>query len=266
MTEPLVPLDTLLGSAASADGRWHYPITLDWMQGRTAYGGISAAVALDATLRDHPGDAPLRTAQIGFVGPVGEDASITTRLIRQSKSSRFVAADVESASGFGTSALFTFSQPRASHVDHETTPFPSIRPPEDLESVPEHPMRPAFTKHFEMKPAGGPGFGHGKDTADILTWVRWVVPPACPAQVALLALADALPPAAITLFKQFGPLSSSSWISHFLTDAPTTDDGWWLLAARSTHVRRGFSAQDMAIWNRAGDLVMVGGQGVAIYV
>lgn len=262
----MLSLDQLLSRGSAEGGAWQYPITSDWMQGRTAYGGISAAIALDAALRDHPGEAPLRSAQIGFVGPVGHGASVTTRLIRQSKSSRFVAADVESGSGFGTSALFTFSQPRASHVDHETTAVPSIRAPEDLISVPDHSMRPAFTSHFEMKPAGGPGFGHGKNTADILTWVRWVVPPTCPAQIALLALADALPPAAITLFKQFGPLSSSSWISHFLTDAPTTDDGWWLLASRSTHVRRGFSTQDMAIWNRAGDLVMVGGQGVAIYV
>jgi acyl-CoA thioesterase len=260
MASPLVPLDTLLGGASAADGRWHYSITPDWMQGRTAYGGISAAVALDAALRDHPGDAPLRTAQIGFVGPVA------TQLVRHSKSSRFVQADVSSGSGFGTSALFTFSLPRTSHVDHEITPMPAIAAPLDLVSVPEHAMRPAFTNHFDMKPAGGPGFGHAKESAEILTWVRWIAPPTCPAQVALLAMADALPPAALTLFTQFGPLSSSSWICHFLTDVPASDDGWWLLSSRSTHVRRGFSTQDMAIWNSAGELVMTGNQGVAIYV
>src|SRR3546814_12982012 len=33
-----------------------------WMQGRTAYGGISSAVALAATMALHPTDTPLRYA------------------------------------------------------------------------------------------------------------------------------------------------------------------------------------------------------------
>ena len=70
----------------------------------------------------------------------------------------------------------------------------------------------------------------------------------------------------LTLFQQFGPVSSSTWVQHFLTDHPATDDGWWLLASRSAQVQRGFSAQDMLIWNRKRELVSIGGQGVALYV
>ena len=84
--------------------------------------------------------------------------------------------------------------------------------------------------------------------------------------MALLALADALPPAAMPLFNAFGPVSSSTWIQHFLTDHPQTSDGWWLLYSRTNHVKRGFSAQEMFIWNTDRQLVSVGGQGVALYV
>lgn len=263
---PPITLDQLLATASPDGGAWQHHVGPDWMQGRTAYGGISAALALDAALRDHPGDAPLRSAQISFVGPVGGETSTTTRMLRQSKASRFVGADLSSDAGYGTNAVFSFMPARASHLDHAQTPAPDVPSADALVSIPDHPMRPEFTKKFDMRPVGGPGFGHAKDVGEIITWVRWVDEPSCDAHIAVLALADALPPAAIVLFKQFGPISSSTWVQHFLTDHPQTRDGWWLLVSRTTQAQRGFSAQTMEIWNADRELVSVGGQGVAIYV
>ncbi len=262
----MTPLDALLASGHSDAGTTRYDVDASWMQGRTMYGGLSAALALDTALRDHPGEAPLRSAQISFVGPVGGDAHAASRLVRQSKSSRFVAAEVASGAGFGTAAMFTFSQPRQSHVDVATRTPPPIAAPEALEPVPAHPARPSFTQHFDFRPAHGPHFRPTPGIAEVLTWVRWLEQPLCDPHVAMLALADALPPAALTAFSHFGPLSSSSWTTHFVTDTLTTDDGWWLLHSQSGHVRGGFSVQEMSIWNRAGDLVVAGHQGVAIYV
>src|SRR3546814_10629926 len=83
--------------------------------------------------------------------------------------------------------------------------------------------------------------------------------------IALLAMGDALPPAAMALFTEFGPISSMNWTVNMLTGTPRTDDGWWLLSARTGYARAGFSVQDMMIWNRAGEPVMSGSQGIAIY-
>jgi acyl-CoA thioesterase len=259
-------LDQLLSGATRDGDAWQHHVGPDWMQGRTAYGGISAALALDAALRDHPGAAPLRTAQISFVGPVGGETRTTTRLLRQSKSSRFVSADLFSEAGYGTNAVFTHMPGRSSHLDHQKIVAPDVPDADALASVPNHPVRPEFTKKFDMRPVGGPTFKHGQDIAEITTWVRWIDEPACDPHIALLALADALPPAALVLFREFGPLSSSTWMQHFLTDHPRSPDGWWLLVSRSGQAQRGFSAQVMEIWNSERDLVSVGGQGVAIYV
>lgn len=263
---PPSTLDELLAAGIRHDDRWHYPVGADWMQGRTAYGGLSAALALDAALRDYPGEAPLRSAQVSFVGPVGGACAVATRMLRESKSSRFIAADVTSESGYGTNALFTFMKPRQSHIDFHSIPVPAIADPDHLAPIPDHPARPAFTRKFDMRPGRGPTFGHAQSTADILTWVRWIDTPICAPSIALFALADALPPAAITLFQQFGPVSSSTWTQHFLTDTPQSVDGWWLLASASETVRRGFSVQTMMIWNSDRELVSVGSQGVALYV
>ena len=259
-------LDQLLAAATRDGDAWRHHVGPDWMQGRTAYGGISAALALDAALRDHPGDAPLRSAQVSFVGPVGGETRTTSRTLRQSKSSRFIAADLVSDAGYGTHAVFSFMPARVSHLDHATTPVPQIPDAGALASVPDHPARPEFTRKFDMRPVGGPGFGHAKAVGEIVTWVRWIDEPGCDAHIALLALADALPPAALVLFREFGPISSSTWVQHFLTDHPATSDGWWLLVSRTTQAQRGFSAQVMEIWNSERELVSVGGQGVAMYV
>ena len=265
-TIELTTLDQLLASGERDGSQWRYHIGSDWMQGRTAYGGISAALALDAVMRDHPGDAPLRSAQISFVGPVGGECAVDTRLLRQSKSSRFASADLTSEAGYGTNGLFSFMNNRTSHIDHRQIAAPDVADPDQLVAIPDHPARPPFTQKFEMRPQRGPGFGHGLDEGEIVTWVRWADQPMCDPHVALLALADALPPAALPLFKQFGPISSSTWMQHFLTDHPQTVDGWWLMAARTNHVANGFSAQSMYIWNSERELVSVGGQGVALYV
>ena len=268
MTDAVPPasLDQLLAGATRDGDAWRHHIGPDWMQGRTAYGGISAALALDAAMRDHPGDAPLRTAQVSFVGPVGGETVTGTRMLRQSKSSRFVAADLSSDAGYGTSAVFSFMPGRTSHVDHARISPPDIADPDALAPVPDHIARPAFTGKFDMRPARGPGFGHALEEANIVTWVRWIDDPQCDPHIALLALADALPPAALQLFQQFGPVSSSTWMQHFLVDHPVSRTGWWLLVSRSSQVQRGFSAQSMYIWNSDRALVSVGGQGVAVYV
>ena len=236
-----------------------------WMQGRTAYGGISSAVALAGTMALHPTEAPLRYAQISFVGPVSGDCTVQTRVLRQSKSSLFIDAGVTSDAGFGTDAVFAFSPDRQSHLDHNRLAIPDVPAPQTLQPVPEHKARPSFTRHFDMRPTTGPRFNWKSDVGEYLTWVRFVEEPACHPAVALLAMGDALPPAAMALFTEFGPISSMNWTVNMLTAKPETDDGWWLLSAKTGFARNGLSVQDMMLWNRAGEPVLHGSQAIAIY-
>ena len=58
--------------AASSGGTVTLPAE-GWMQGRTLYGGAGALVAYTAATRAFPDLPPLRSAQVGFVGPVGAE-------------------------------------------------------------------------------------------------------------------------------------------------------------------------------------------------
>jgi acyl-CoA thioesterase len=258
--------DSLLGRISQHDEcQVSAVISPDWMQGRTAYGGVSAAIALHAARICFPTEKPLRTAQISFVGPVSGDCLVRSSEVRESKSSLFIISDVMDDQGLGTHALFTFSNPRSSHLDHNRMAMPDVPPPDALQSVPDHPMRPVFTQHFDMRPVHGPSLLTGQDSANMLTWVRFAEEPVCDPAVALLALGDALPPAALMLQREFGPISSMNWTVHMLCNAPATRDGWWLLQSATEFARNGFSSQVMTIWNADGAVIATGGQGVALY-
>ena len=70
----------------------------DWMQGRTTYGGLTAALSFQGAL-GLVDDIPLRSAQVAFVGPVGGDITIKPTLLRRGKNTAFVSVDVVAESG-----------------------------------------------------------------------------------------------------------------------------------------------------------------------
>ena len=59
--------ELLYGIQSDADGH-RVSAPSAWTQGRTLYGGLSAALCLEAVARDHPDLPQLRSAQIAFVG------------------------------------------------------------------------------------------------------------------------------------------------------------------------------------------------------
>jgi acyl-CoA thioesterase len=84
-------------------------------------------------------------------------------------------------------------------------------------------------------------------------------------EVELALIGDCLPPAAMQLMHDFVPLSSMTWLLNLLGPVPATDDGWWLLSARTDYARAGSSSQAMGIWSADGTPVAEQMQSVAIF-
>jgi acyl-CoA thioesterase len=252
----------LTGAARRADGL-SATIPDNWLQGRTAYGGVSTALALTAARGLADDLPPLRSAQIGFVGPLDGTVSASATILRRGRSASFVDAQVDGQDGkLGLRATLLFAADRESAMDHQDAPPPANLPAP--EAAPEMPMRPgipAFFHNFEyrsIKP-------ETRSAADLLMWVRFREPEGLDPITELVALADALPPAAIRLTREPKPVSSMTWLLNVLTPAPVTRDHWWLLRSTAEHVRDGFSSQSMAIWNRDGEPIVRGMQSVAVF-
>jgi acyl-CoA thioesterase len=255
----MTPIAQILATATRTDTGFTTAIPADWMQGRTAYGGLSTALALDAALQVEPDLPPLRSAQISFIGPLAGDVTVTATRLRRGRNAAFVQADVASAAGLGLRATFVFMAAIGSAIAHDAAPrAPRTPPPGDAALY----VGPAefFTGNFEFfddKSALGP--------AEWLRWARLRGPDGLDPLVGLMAIADALPPAAFRLSERPVPLSSLTWIANILTPQPSTDDGWWLLHASADRAVDGYSSQRMTIWNAAGEPVVEAMQGVAIF-
>ena len=76
-----------------------------WMQGRTLYGGAGALVAYTAATRAFPDLPPLRSAQIGFVGPVGAEIATRVEMVRQGRNVAIVRSELLVEGSVGLTAL-----------------------------------------------------------------------------------------------------------------------------------------------------------------
>lgn len=237
----------------------------EWLQGRTAYGGLSAAVAYAAATRVAPDLPPLRAAQIAFVGPLAETIRAEPRLLRRGKNTAFVACDVSGETGIGVRALFLFAASRESILARslpiEASPLPPASLPASLIVMPA--SAPRFMGNFELASAGDePRGGYRR-------WVRLRQRDGLDPAFELIAIADALPPAAVALTPasgpMLGPVSTMAWQVNLVTDAPATTDGWWLIESVTLDVGSGTSSQAMTIRNRSGDAVATATQSVALF-
>ncbi len=257
---------SLLGGGRISDGALSLAIPADWMQGRTTYGGLSAALCLEAALRAFPDLPPLRSGMVSFIGPAGGAVEGRAKILRRGKSVTFVEADLIGEKGLATRCVFVFGGDRASQFDKAFTPPPPALPePEDCDIFMPEGLGPSFLQHFDRVLAKGGRPVSGSAEHDHFIWARHRDENA-KGVVAFLALADMPPPAVMPMFTEPAPISSMTWQVNFLTENLQTCDGWWLLESRAENAARGYSSQDMLVWNRSGELVLAGRQSVAIFI
>ncbi len=251
-------LAAILNAATETPGGLCFEIPPGWMQGRTAYGGLSHALALQAAQRVAPDLPPLRTAQVSFVGPLAGRVTASVTLLRRGRTAAFVRADVTSEAGLGLTAIFVFMHDQPSHIDHVALSAPGPLPT---------PATPSIL------PVSAPSFIHNFDVIEMprigADWTRWVrlkdrdgIDP----MTEIATVGDALPPAALALATQTGPISSMTWLVNLLTLAPETRDGWWLMRSVADYARNGCSSQVMTIWNADGVPIASGMQSIALFI
>lgn len=257
--------DVCDGMQADGDG-FLSPIPDHWRQGRTCYGGLTAALMYEATQRTIDDLPPLRSALVNFVGPVTDTPRLSAELLRQGRNVTNISARADVGDQCVGRADFLFGASRTSEI-HVDFPAPDAPAPEACELfTPEFakPMVPVFFHNFETRLIAGERPMMGKD-GYIRTWSRHLDPASRQGTGSLLCLADVLPPAALPLIRNMAPVSSMSWIVNILSDTPETDDGWWHVESRLTAARGGYSTQVMRIWNTAGELVVEGMQSIAVF-
>ena len=111
-------LGQLLAAAEPLTGGFRLAIPESWHQGRTAYGGLTAALALHAARQVGGADLPpLRSAQVSFVGPVYGEIEARARVLRRGRNAVWIAAELLRDGEVGTSATLVNTPSEAAITD-----------------------------------------------------------------------------------------------------------------------------------------------------
>ena len=255
-------LPAIIAAARSTETGLLAEIPENWMQGRTSYGGLSSALALEAARRLADDLPPLRSAQVSFVGPLAGEVNVQVRMLRRGRNASWVSAEVTSEAGIGLTATFVFMGVVESTLHLNDMPPPAgLIAVEDAKPLPEN-AGPGFTRHFERRWA----LPRGADKLpELLWWVRLKDRAGLDPMVEMMLIADALPPGVMPMMTARAPVSSMTWLCNLLTPQPVTRDGWWLLRAAGNYAEDGCSSQEMAVWNADGAAIAAGMQSIALF-
>ena len=246
------------------DGEWQVNPSDDWRQGRTLFGGLSAALCYAACERLVDDLPPLRSAQIAYIGPSMGKAVLVPKVLRRGKSVTFMACDMVNDGSISTRALFCFGGARESTISQEPAGAPAVAPPEDCEPL-FRGRGPTFTQHLDQRVAGGYRPVSGAPTGDMLIWVRFLEDTPPSGLVGLVALGDALPPATMPRFTAPAIISTMTWQFDLINPLAYDPNGWLLISSTDDAVGHGYSGQGMRMWDAKGAPVMIGRQSVAVF-
>jgi acyl-CoA thioesterase len=255
--------ELLSGLTPDRTGGLSVAIPPDWLQGRTAFGGLNAALAGRAARTVIGAESPLRAVQIAFLAPAAGIVRYVPTVLRQGRSVTFVGVDAFAGADLCARAILTYGQPRDTEVTHSRL-VPQVLPaPADCDEIPLVPgVTPAFLVHLELRfGAGSAPLSLGEP--EFAWWVRHRDAVGLDPESAVLAVADVLPPAVMVSRTEFRPASSVTWTIDLAEPLPAAD-GWYLLSTASDHAADGYSLQAMRCFGD-GALAALSRQTVAIF-
>jgi acyl-coenzyme A thioesterase PaaI-like protein len=258
------PYSVLMSRVRSGAGEAQLDVPEDWLQGRTLFGGLQAAVAF-AAMRSLVTEAPLRSLQATFLAPVpGGEVRSRAKVLRSGKSTTYVESRI--VSGDDTLALFVgvFGQPRPSTVKLiPQQPVVASTQSIELKWVPG--FAPNFTQHFKARwVVGGPpfsGMGHPENVIEL-----GMRDSGKATEYHVLAMADFIPPIALSYVKERIAAASVTWMLEMLVEnvSALPLDGW-RVDAQMMAAESGYTNQSLVLWGPGGVPVALGRQSMVVF-
>lgn len=258
------PWSRLLAATRTRPGEASLTVTPDWLQGRTVFGGLQAAIALRA-MRTLVPDTPLRTLQGTFLSPVGEGmVTARAKVLRTGKSATHVEARL--VDGDATLALLVgvFGTARESAV--RVRPQPAPAPQGKAIDFPFMPgLTPAFTQHFKVRWLQGlPPY-----TGDTRTWHLLDVGLRDEGRATeghVLAIADFIPPVALSHLNTPAPGSTLTWMIELLADRfDALSLEHWRVEATLGNAGEGYTGQSVLVFGPGGEPVAHSRQSMVVF-
>ena len=248
-------LDSTLKSLQESDDNI---TTLDdgWSQGRSAFGGISAAFAMTAMRKLVPYDLPLRSLSVSFIAPVPPGkVLVETKIIRKGKSVIQTEASLVCNDNICLRAMAAFGYARETY---KIPPNKSFKPKPRGSGVKfeDHAKQtPGFLQFFEGEWVNDGMPFAGKLSRKLELWVRHNIDlDQFPAEK-LITICDIPPPVILSHFS-IPPVPSSSltWSLEFVIPPEKVSSDWFFLEFFVDAAANGYTQQSGNIYDEEGRL------------
>jgi acyl-CoA thioesterase len=259
----------LLGSIVRADDSWVVKVPEDWMQGRSVFGGLQSALALRvmrARMQGAVPSMPLRVLQTTFVAPMtGASTRIDARILRVGKSTAHVEARISEGAELVAIVVGVFGAGRPSEV-HVSPQQPAV----GIEASPDvrepSGTLPAFLQHFALRWRRGSPPGAGS-TAPSSVVAASFHDAGGATEEHVVALADAVPPHALSMLTRPAFGSSLTWTLEMLRagDVAGLSLEDWRLDVELLAADAGYTSQSVMVWGPDGRAVALSRQCMVVF-
>lgn len=263
------PFAALIDSVQNSSGENHLNVPQEWMQGRTAYGGLIAAMSLKS-MRDHvPQGRKIRSLLFSFVGPVNSDPFIIqTRPLRSGKSVTTIESKLIQSGKICSAAIGSFGADRDSKIEiHSNERLEMTKPSKALELPYIEGLTPAFTRHFNYRWAIGEMPFSGGEGKELGGWISFREKTNCLSEEWLIALADAWPTPVLSKLKEAAAASTLTWALEFVHLDRTTclENEWWSYHCEIDSAERGYVHERSTVWDPEGQLAIFSHQTITVF-
>jgi acyl-CoA thioesterase len=240
----------------------------NWCQGRTAFGGLSAAMLYVAMKNRIGNERDILSLTTNFVGPLiaDEPFDITVEVLCEGKSASQVEARAIQNGKVCVIALGSFAIRRSSNITVHNHAKCLLNPVDDNKLMPYiEGITPAFFQHMNFNIKRGEMPFTASANNELAGWMRLKELPDKLTIAHILALTDAWPPTPLQMYNQPAPASSMSWYIEFLPHQPLEHNAWLAFEAFTHQASDSYAFEEANIYSQAGELVAMSRQTVALF-
>jgi acyl-CoA thioesterase len=261
----------LLNSVQAGDQLGRYSVEIDaaWMQGRTTFGGLTAALIIHAIQQQVPADRALRSLSVSFIGPVPVGAhEIRIRTLREGGSVSHYHGEMVCDGEVTASLSAAFGKSRDSRLSVSGPRMPNVPRPAELQPMPNNPNALGFLTLFDLRfVSGAPPFSNA-EKPDFSLWLSFLED--TPSTLAaIVALADVPPMPGINMLRPAGAGSSLSWYLEFpnpVVDSEAGDSSAWLFYDyRAQSAADGYFHNYATVWSENGTPILYSRQVATLF-
>lgn len=240
-----------------------------WTQGRTAFGGLSAALLYAAIKEKVEGEGNLLSITFNFVGPldIAQAIDIKVDTVRAGKNVVQMQGQLYQGDKIALTASCCFGQSRESKITVHNQDQHDMTVPDKGNFIPQVPkVVPKFLRHFELSFQQGKAPFTGGKRSNYKGWMRFKKAPEIMTDAHVIALIDSWPPPVLQLLRWPAPASTVTWNIEFIHPhrlAHPTD--WYAYDAVTRQAGEGYAHAEANIWDQAGNLVALSRQVYAVF-